>query len=164
GVDATPLLERDIQQGGVDVVPIAVFDAVDYAALGHIHGRQTLTDSVRYSGAPLHYSFGEGDKPRGSWLVELDADGLSRVDWVPLPVPRRLMTLTASLEQLLTSRSFDDAQDAWVCAQYTDALPERDPLRRLQERFPHCAMVSHVPQGGRADDGRSYVQRVRAAR
>lgn len=164
GVELTPLLERDIQQGGLDVVPIAVFEGVDYAALGHIHGRQTLAEHVRYAGAPLHYSFGEGDKPRGSWLVELGADGLSSVEWLALPVPRRLVTLTGTLEDLLTDASHDHAHEAWVSAVYTDALPERDPLRRLQERFAHCVMVSHAPVGGRLDDGRSYVQRVRSAR
>ncbi|WP_299090637.1 exonuclease SbcCD subunit D [uncultured Microbacterium sp.] len=164
GVEATPQLERDIQQGGLDVVPISAFDGVDYAALGHIHGRQALAENVRYAGAPLHYSFGEGDKPRGSWLVELDAEGLSRVEWLALPVPRRLVTLRGPLEDLLTDVSYLAAEDAWVCAVYTDTLPERDPLRRLQERFPHCAMVSHVPHTVRSDDGRSYVQRVRAAR
>ena len=76
GVEPTPHLERDIQQGGLDVVPLSTFDGVDYVALGHIHGRQRLSPRVRYAGAPLHYSFDEGHKPRGSWLVELGADGL----------------------------------------------------------------------------------------
>ncbi len=164
GVEATPQLERDIQQGGLDVVPIGAFAGVDYAALGHIHGRQTLVDGVRYSGAPLHYSFGEGDKPRGSWIVDLDADGLAEVRWLALPVPRRVVTLRGALEDLLTDAAHADAEDAWVAAVYTDDLPARDPLRRLQERFPFCALVSHAPSGAAQDDGKTYVQRVRAAR
>ena len=101
GVAPTPHLERDIQQGGLDVVPLATFDGPDYVALGHIHGRQRLSDRVRYAGAPLHYSFGEAGKPRGSWLVELDAQGFAGATWIELPVPRRLVTLTAPLEELL---------------------------------------------------------------
>ena len=66
GVDATVGLEREVRQGGLDVVPVSVFDGPDYVALGHIHGRQELSDRVRYAGAPLHYSFGEQHKPRGS--------------------------------------------------------------------------------------------------
>ena len=42
--------ERDISVGGVSLVPTTVFDGIDYAALGHLHGRHTLTESVRYSG------------------------------------------------------------------------------------------------------------------
>ena len=51
--------ERDITVGGVAAVPAGVFDGVDYVALGHLHGCQTLTDRVRYSGSPLPYSFSE---------------------------------------------------------------------------------------------------------
>ncbi len=164
GVEPTPHLERDIQQGGLDVVPLSTFDGVDYMALGHIHGRQRLADHVRYAGAPLHYSFGEGDKPRGSWLVDLDADGLSTVEWLALPVPRRLVTLRGPFADILADEAYADAEDAWVCVEYTDDLPEADPLRRLQQRFPFCAKVVHAPAVVRQGDRQSYVERVRAAR
>ena len=65
--------ERDISVGGVSIVPTSVFDGIDYAALGHLHGRHTLTDSIRYSGSPLAYSFSEATHRKGSWLVELGA-------------------------------------------------------------------------------------------
>jgi len=164
GVEPTPHLERDIQQGGLDVVPLSTFDGVDYMALGHIHGRQRLSEQVRYAGAPLHYSFGEGDKPRGSWLVDLDAAGLAAVTWLELPVPRRLVTLTGPLEELLTDERFAAHEADWVSVEYTDTLPQRDPMRRLQERFAHCACVAHKPVDVVAGDGRSYAQRVRSAR
>lgn len=164
GVEPTTGLERDIQQGGLDVVPLAAFDGFDYVALGHIHGRQRLSDAVRYAGAPLHYSFGEADKPRGSWLVDLDGDGLARVAWLELPVPRRLVTLRGRLDDLLTAPAHAEIEDAWVCVQYTDPTPQSDPMRRLLSRFPYCATVMHTPEGARADDGSTYARRVRAAR
>ncbi|WP_060915145.1 exonuclease SbcCD subunit D [Microbacterium oleivorans] len=164
GVEPTPHLERDIQQGGLDVVPLATFAGVDYTALGHIHGRQTLAEGVRYAGAPLHYSFGEGAKPRGSWLVDLDADGLAEVQWLDLPVPRRLVTLRGPFADILADEALAVNEDAWVCVEYTDALPEADPLRRLQQRFPFCAKVVHAPAAVRSGERRSYVERVRAAR
>lgn len=164
GVEPTPNLERDIQQGGLDVVPLAAFDGFDYVALGHIHGRQRLSDAVRYAGAPLHYSFGEADKPRGSWLIDLDADGLAAVTWLDLPVPRRLVTLRGRLDDLLTAAEYAAWEDAWVGVQYTDPTPQTDPMRRLRARFPHCATVTHAPEGARADDGSTYARRVRAAR
>lgn len=164
GVEPTAGLERDIQQGGLDVVPLSVFDGPAYVALGHIHGRQQLSDRVRYAGAPLHYSFGEGDKPRGSWLVDLDADGLAAVAWLELPVPRRLVTLRGRLDDLLSDPEFDAHVDAWVGVQYTDPTPQPDPMRRLLARFPHCATVAHTPEGARGREGASYAGRVRAAR
>lgn len=164
GVEATPGVEREIRQGSLDVVPLSAFEGPDYVALGHIHGRQRLSERVRYAGAPLHYSFGEADKPRGSWLVDLDAAGLAAVEWLDLPVPRRLVTLRGPLEDLLTDDRFSDAEDAWVCAQYTDPTPQLDPMRRLQSRFAFCATVMHAPEGVRGPDGLTYSRRVRAAR
>jgi len=164
GVEPTPHLEREIRQGSLDVVPLAVLEGPDYFALGHIHGRQKLSDRVRYAGAPLHYSFGESDKPRGSWLVEFDAVGFVSAEWLDLPVPRALTTLRAPLEELLTDARFAPFEDFWVCAQYTDATPALDTMRRLQARFPHCATVMHAPEDAGVDDGRTYLSRVREAR
>ncbi|MDN3443272.1 exonuclease SbcCD subunit D [Microbacterium sp. APC 3901] len=163
GVDATVGLEREVRQGGLDVVPLSVFDGPDYVALGHIHGRQQISERVRYSGAPLHYSFGEQSKPRGSWLVDLDATGLSAVEWLDLPVPRRLVTLTGTLDEILSSENIAAHADDWVCAVYTDALAQTEPMRRLRERYPHCAMVQHQPAETSAEGERSYVDRLRGA-
>jgi exonuclease SbcD len=164
GVEATPGVEREIRQGNLDVVPLSVFDGPDYVALGHIHGRQALSDRVRYAGAPLHYSFGEGAKPRGSWLIDLDAAGLAAVEWLDLPVPRALVTLRGTLDELLNDPAHAEHENSWVCAQYTDATPQLDPMRRLQRRFAYCATVVHVPEGGATDDGSDYAGRVRRAR
>lgn len=164
GVDSTPGVEREIRQGGLDVVPLSAFDGPDYVALGHIHGRQQLSERVRYAGAPLHYSFGEAGKPRGSWLIDLDATGLSSARWLDLPVPRALVTLRGRLDDLLADERFDVERDNWVRAEYTDSTPQPDPMRRLQARFPWCATVVHLPAETRTDDGEGYARRVRAAR
>ena len=52
----------------------------------------------------MHYSFGEQHKPRGSWLIDLDASGLASTEWLPLAVPRRLVTISGTLDELLTER------------------------------------------------------------
>ncbi|WP_460796971.1 exonuclease SbcCD subunit D [Microbacterium sp. GXF0217] len=163
GVDATAGLEREVRQGGLDVVPLSVFDGPDYIALGHIHGRQQLTDRVRYAGAPLHYSFGEQSKPRGSWLVDLDANGLAGVEWLDLPVPRRLVTLTGTLDEILSADNVAAHSEDWVCAVYTDTLPQAEPMRRLKERFPFCAMVQHEPAATVERLEQSYAARLRTA-
>ncbi|WP_217182841.1 exonuclease SbcCD subunit D [Streptomyces sp. AC495_CC817] len=163
GVDATAGLEREVRQGGLDVVPIDVFAGLDYVALGHIHGRQRLSDGVRYAGAPLHYSFGEQHKPRGSWLVDLDANGLASVEWLELPVPRALVTLTGTLDEILSDENVRAHAADWVCAVYTDELPQTEPMRRLRERFPYCAMVQHQPAVSAQAVERTYSERLRTA-
>ena len=90
--------ERDISVGGVSRVPVGVFEGVDYTALGHLHGRQTLTDRVRYSGSPMAYSFSEADQVKGSWLVDLDRSGEVRATFLEAPVPRRLARIRGDLD------------------------------------------------------------------
>jgi exonuclease SbcD len=47
-----------------------VFERFDYAALGHIHKHQRVTDTVVYSGSPMATRFGEIEK--GWVIVDLD--------------------------------------------------------------------------------------------
>jgi exonuclease SbcD len=152
--------ERDIV-GGVDKVPVPYFDDVTYAALGHIHGRATLADSVRYSGALLHYSFSESGKPRGGWLVDLDASGLAEVAWVDLPVPRAVTVLTGTLDGLLHDDAFAEFTEHWVSAILTDNVRPLDPMRKLQQRFPHCAHLEFRPSEVHDDGGSSYAALVK---
>src|SRR3712207_1593046 len=151
--------ERDIAVGGVDRVPVPVFDGVDYVALGHLHRPQVLTERVRYSGSPLPYSFGEAGQQKQVWLVDLDAEGLAGVRPVLLPVPRDLVVLTGTLDELLADPAHVAAQEAFVSARLTDPVRPADPMRRLQARFPYCAHLEWTGSG-RVADGRSYTERL----
>ncbi|WP_104167266.1 exonuclease SbcCD subunit D [Cryobacterium sp. N22] len=160
GVAASDV-ERDISAGGLDLVPVSVFDGPDYVALGHIHGRAQITDRVRYSGAPLHYSFAEADKPRGGWLVELDATGLAETQWVDLPIPRRLRVLTGELETLAHDDDFTPFENDWVAAVLTDRVRPLDGMRTLQKRFPHCVALEHRPTITQTAEESTYSDRVK---
>lgn len=153
-------VERDIVQGGLGLVPAAVFDGPDYVALGHIHGRAVLTDRVRYSGAPLHYSFAERGKPRGAWIVDLDAHGLRRVEWLDLPIPRRLSELTGPIEHLLAAAEHVDCERDWVKAVVTDTVRPIDGMRRLQARFPDCVAFEWRPAAVATPATASYGERI----
>lgn len=137
-------LERDLTAGGLDVVPLELFADIDYVALGHIHGRARLSERVRYSGAPLHYSFGEATQPRGSWLVDLDADGQLSTQWLELPVPRPLHRLQGTLNELLSAPEFTPAEAGWVAANLTDADRPSDAMRRLRARFAHAVHLEYA--------------------
>ena len=155
-------LERDITAGGLDIVPLNTFRGVDYVALGHIHGRAKLSNDVRYSGAPLHYSFSEAGKPRGAWIVDLDQGGLAGVEWVDLPIPRRLSVLTGTLDNLLASSDFDDNEQDWVSAVLTDQARPLDAMRKLQTRFPWCATLEHRPAVVAETAVTSYAERLKS--
>ncbi|HEV7823569.1 MAG TPA: exonuclease SbcCD subunit D [Mycobacteriales bacterium] len=152
--------ERDISVGGVDLVPGAVFDGVDYVALGHLHRPQTLTPRLRYSGSPLAYSFGEAGQQKQAWLVDLDASGMAGVRAVPLPTPRALTVLTGTLEELLADPAHAGIEEHFVSARLTDAMRPTDPMRRLQARFPHCVHLEWTGSTTNADT-RSYQERLR---
>ena len=161
GEDPGAGLQWDLTAGGVDLVPSEVFSAHDYVALGHLHGRVTLAPNVRYSGAPLHFSFSESLKPRGAWLVDLNEDGLSTVEWIDFPVPRPLVRLRGTLDDLLSDTLLSEHEGSWVEATLTDRARPLDPMRRLRARFPHCARIEFAPEGVLKQDGLSYTTRVR---
>ncbi|MGY1663990.1 exonuclease SbcCD subunit D [Geodermatophilus sp. SYSU D00705] len=152
--------ERDICVGGVDLVPAAVFDGVDYVALGHLHRPQTLTPRLRYSGSPLAYSFGEAGQHKQAWLVDLDAGGLAEVRPLPLPTPRPLTVLTGTLAELLDDPAHASVEEHFVSARLTDAARPTDPMRQLRGRFRHCVHLEWTG-GDAGGDGRSYQERLR---
>ncbi len=139
--------ERDISVGGVERVPVSVFDDVDYVALGHLHGAQTLGDRVRYSGSPLAYSFSEHSQTKGSWLVDLAADGTVDATFVTAPVPRPLARVRGHLEDLLSDPALASAEPCWVQATLTDAVRPQQPMERLRRRFPHTLVLGFEPLG-----------------
>ncbi|MGQ0466414.1 MAG: exonuclease SbcCD subunit D [Sporichthyaceae bacterium] len=152
--------ERDVSVGGVAAVPTSLFDGFDYVALGHLHGPQTLAPHLRYSGSPLPYSFSEAGHTKASWLVELDATGLCRVESVPAPVFRRLGTLRGTLAELLADPAHAGLENDFVAATVTDAVRPEAPMDRLRARFPHALTLTFEPEGV-ATDERSYAERVR---
>jgi DNA repair protein SbcD/Mre11 len=160
--------ERDISAGsggsggslgGAGQVPAALFDGFSYAALGHLHGRQTLSPSLRYSGSPLPYSFSEATHRKGSWLVELDAAGQVAAELVPAPVFRRLRVLTGTLGDLLGSAAYSGYEDDFISVALTDPVRPEAAMDALRARFPHVLVLSYEPSG-LARDGRDYRAKV----
>ncbi len=137
--------ERDISVGGVSLVSADVFDGVDYTALGHLHGPHVVTDTVRYSGSPLAYSFSEADQRKGSWLVDLGGDGRISAEFVEAPVPRPLAVLRGPLEELLGDPALAGHERSWVQATLTDDLRPPQAMARLRERFPHALTLLFDP-------------------
>jgi exonuclease SbcD len=133
--------ERDISVGGVSMVPTSVFDGISYAALGHLHGRHTLTDTVRYSGSPLAYSFSEATHRKGSWLVDLGPSRVSAAEFVDAPVPRPLARLRGELETLLTDPALAAHESSWVHVTLTDTVRPLQAMERLRRRFPHTLVL-----------------------
>ncbi|EST22752.1 hypothetical protein N566_26450 [Streptomycetaceae bacterium MP113-05] len=153
--------ERDITVGGAESVPASVFGGVDYVALGHLHGCQTLAPRVRYSGSPLAYSFSESEHRKSMWLVDLGADGEVRAERLDCPVPRPLARLRGSLDTLLTAPDHERHEDAWVEATLTDPVRPAEPMARLTRRFPHILSLAFDPEGAPGGTHCGYAARIR---
>ncbi len=157
--------ERDIRVGGVHSVPLGALTGpgtndhasnpagLDYLALGHLHGPQRIgrdldTDTpgpvARYAGSPLAFSFSEMHHSKSSALVSINGGGVSDVQLVGTPRPRRLSEASGSLEDLL-SRAFDEQAQDWVRVFVTDTVRPTQLHSRVRERFPHALIVQHRP-------------------
>ncbi|MEV8308310.1 exonuclease SbcCD subunit D [Streptomyces flavidovirens] len=153
--------ERDITIGGVASVPAGVFDGVDYVALGHLHGSQTITTRVRYSGSPLAYSFSEADHRKTMWLIDLGPGGEIEAERLDCPVPRRVARIRGRLEELVADRSLERHEDSWIEATLTDPVRPTEPMARLCARFPHTVSLVFDPERAPEDPLASYAQRLK---
>lgn len=116
--------ERDIDLGGARAVPVSLFSAFDYVALGHLHKPQKLGENVRYSGSLLQYSFDEFEKKQvillhtqeksleveeipllsGRKLVRLEEENAERAAALLKQYPGAFIELTLRLSAPLTSQ------------------------------------------------------------
>lgn len=116
--------ERDIDLGGARAVPVSLFSAFDYVALGHLHKPQKLGENVRYSGSLLQYSFDEFEKKQvillhtqeksleieeiplssGRKLVRLEEENAERAAVLLKQYPGAFIELTLRLSSPLTSQ------------------------------------------------------------
>lgn len=134
--------ERTLAVGDAGMVSSSVFNGFDYTALGHLHRAQIVggDERVRYSGAPLAYSFGETSQ-KEVVLIELDADGDARSKPIPIDVGRSVCTVRGTLDELLQANGNDHD---WVRVELTNTHPVADAHRRLRDHFPHMVEIARI--------------------
>ncbi len=155
--------ERDLSIGGVGAVPLDLFDGFTYTALGHLHGRQSLSPKVRYSGSPLAYSFSEASHQKGAWLIDMGPEGLAGVEEVLWDAPRTLAVLRGPLADLLESPKHAWAESAYCQVTLTDAQRPARAMDRLRSRFPDTLVLGFDPEGGASASASTYSSRLAEA-
>ena len=89
--------------GGLANVDYSVFDAFDYAALGHLHGPQRIgRDTVRYAGSPLKYSFSEEKHKKSVTFVEIKEKGRVEYRQLPLVPARDFKTVRGTFSEVMS--------------------------------------------------------------
>ena len=143
---ATSASERDISVGAVCAVHPDVFAQAQYVALGHLHGPQRISETVRYSGSPMALSFSEADHRKGSVLVDLSAGSLS-TQIIPAPKTTPLAILRGDLADLLRDPRHRAAESAFCQITLTDAVRPMGAMEQLRRRFPHTLVLAFEPAG-----------------
>jgi len=157
---ATSASERDISVGGVSAVHPDTFAQPDaapgqvvsgpaapgYVALGHLHGPQRISGTVRYSGSPIALSFSEADQHKSSVLVDVSAGSLT-TELIPAPVTRSLAILRGDLDDLLRDPRHHEAEAAYCQITLTDTVRPMGAMERLRRRFPDTLVLAFEPRG-----------------
>ena len=142
GGSTTAESERQLTVGNTDQVAADVLDGFSYVALGHLHTPQKIagSDTIRYSGTPIAYSFSETGA-KSVVLLDMSSNGACSVEAVPVPVGRGVITLTGTIDELLAPDSHPEAAELYVKAVLTDKAYVVDAKSRLLEVYPYCTDV-----------------------
>jgi DNA repair protein SbcD/Mre11 len=161
GSTQTPDSERPIIVGSAGSIPAETVAGFGYVALGHLHAPQAVSDTVRYSGSLLKYSFAETLQQKGAILVEVDRTG-AQARFLPLSPRRDVVCIRGLLQDLLQRPDLEPYRGALVEATLDDEGYVLDAKRKLQQRFPHVVSVVRSELGAVQAPG-SFGERVDGA-
>ena len=87
--------------GGLDNIDASIFSDFDYVALGHIHKPQRAgSDTIRYAGSPLKYSFSEVNHKKSAALIDLGAKGDVAVRLLPITPKHEVREVKGFLSEI----------------------------------------------------------------
>lgn len=134
--------ERSLTRvGGIETVSTEVFEGAHYVALGHLHRAQHVErPHIRYSGAPLAFSFAEAGQTKSMQLVMIDGGGATSIQTLPFVPHRRVRIVRGLLADLEIAPPSDD----FVMAVLTDETPPIDPMKRLRAAFPNACQLEYA--------------------
>ena len=136
---------EDVSVGGTDNVDAAVFDGIDYVALGHIHGPQNIGEPrIRYAGTPLKYSFSEAKHIKSVTVATLGEKGKLTVETVPLTPRHDMRELRGFYSDLVTRTNYEGtATDDYLHIVLTDEEDIPDVMSRLRVIYPNLMKIDY---------------------
>lgn len=133
--------ERPLSVGGTGSISPKIFEPFCYTALGHLHGPQKAgSDTVRYSGSLMKYSFSEVNQKKGVQLVELAADGSVKTETVSFAPKRDMRIVEGTFDALMAGEGSDD----YIAVKLLDKDPILDAKGRLEQKFPHLLQLERA--------------------
>lgn len=136
---------EQLSVGGLDRVDGSVFSPFDYTALGHLHGPQRVgSETIRYAGSPLKYSFSELHQKKSVTVAELRAKGETEIRQIPLQPRREMIELRGTFEEILAeARQKGEPQTDYYHMILTDETDVVDALSRLREYYPNIMLLDY---------------------
>lgn len=132
--------ERLSMIGGTPYVDAKLFGKFSYVAMGHLHQAQRiLSDTVRYSGSILKYSFSEASHKKSVTIVDMDENGKCELSKVPLN-PRRDMRVLEGFFQDLIENPQGNTED-YLHVQLLDEGQIIDPMSKLRKVYPNILQM-----------------------
>lgn len=135
-----------------------------YLALGHIHQRQEIKNTVapaHYSGSLVQVDFGEAGEEKGFNVITVEPGGLAQVERVTLPCPKPLE------EVICRDRDWEGELAAWGDRPgwLKVILELDDPVSDLVARVRAiCPQALHVEARYRSQSQANEVRRIEAAK
>lgn len=143
--------DRAAQVGFAAAVSKDVFRGFDYVALGHIHKPQAITETVRYSGSPIKYSFGK-EETQEKGVVLIDTDSMAQ-RFMPLPLLRDRRTVEGTYAELIAREA--ELKGDYLRLRVTDRYAGLELQAELRERFPYLLEI--YGKGLTENDGASAL-------
>lgn len=153
---------EQLSVGGLDRVDGSVFSPFDYTALGHLHGPQRVgSETIRYAGSPLKYSFSELHQKKSVTVVELRAKGATEIRQIPLQPRREMTELRGTFEEILEeARKKGEPQTDYYHMILTDETDVVDALSRLREYYPNIMLLDYDNRRTRSQKEVEQLDRV----
>lgn len=153
---------EQLSVGGLDRVDGSVFSPFDYTALGHLHGPQRVgSETIRYAGSPLKYSFSELHQKKSVTVVELRVKGETEIRQIPLQPRREMIELRGTFEEILEeARKKGEPQTDYYHMILTDETDVVDALSRLREYYPNIMLLDYDNRRTRSQKEVEQLDRV----
>lgn len=153
---------EQLSVGGLDRVDGSVFSPFDYTALGHLHGPQRVgSETIRYAGSPLKYSFSELHQKKSVTVAELREKGVTEIRQIPLQPRREMTELRGTFEEILEeARKKGVPQTDYYHMILTDETDVVDALSRLREYYPNIMLLDYDNRRTRSQKEVEQLDRV----
>ncbi len=134
---------EEMTVGGTENISSGNFALFDYAALGHIHTPQFVSDKrYRYSGTPLKYSFSEACDKKTVTLIELKEKGNINIYERELNPLRDMLIIEGLYSDIISKYPLSYCDD-YVKVILKDNSDIPDIIGKLRSFFPNLLNIEY---------------------